>query len=720
MSVLTIHKRLAKALSLVATLLLCVSNSTNAQDEPSTSDDSTVTYPASFFSQYEPYSVNDMLVRIPGITVAQGGGGPSGGPGSSGGSNRRGLGAGGDQVLINGRRIAGKENEGNSQLSRISASQVQYIEIIRGTSGDLDVRGGNQVINIVLIEADSRSDFAFEVNLDHLQDGTYQPGAKVSFNGQDGAFNYFLSAEQEPRWQFRDGFEVSVNPDGSLNDTIDRDDTIDSWPSTLVANLGYDISDQDTAHFNMQRVDADAPSKTDRVITDYDFSPPSVQIEQDGLSSTNDSWEIGGDYEHIFNDGSRFKTLFIVNEEEVDGTRERFVIDGSTRTKNLYLANYEKTRERIVRSSYTFGLGASQDIEVGVERAQTILDSSLQLGLLSESEPSPLFGNLTPINDANGTVEEMRYEYFAVHNWQINNRMSLESTMLFETSEITQSGDVSKSRDFDFVRPKLDYRFDITPSLQFRASIEKDVAQLSFSDFTSSEGGGDDDQNSVAGNPNLRQEQSWRYEGNLEYRLPEDAGVLSANIFYHDLEDVIEKVDVSTEEDILSANGNIGDGERYGVILDSSVRLNFINQPEMLITAGLELEESSVTDPFLGIDRRIARQGEGSYSFGFRHDLPSLNMNWGFRYRDSFSGENFVYDIDKIEEYPQDETINGWLEMQGWADLTYRFEAMQSGDRCRIRARYINGTIATGLLNETEDSCSSTGLKLALKIRGTF
>ena len=65
-------------------------------------------------------------------------------------------------MLINGnRRIAGKGNEGNQQPSRIPASEVQYIEIIRGTSGDLDVRGGTQVINVVLNEAQSNVSFAY-------------------------------------------------------------------------------------------------------------------------------------------------------------------------------------------------------------------------------------------------------------------------------------------------------------------------------------------------------------------------------------------------------------------------------------------------------------------------------------------------------------------------------------------------------------------------------
>ena len=42
------------------------------------------------------------------------------------------------------------------------------------------------------------------------------------------------------------------------------------------------------------------------------------------------------------------------------------------------------------------------------------------------------------------------------------------------------------------------------------------------------------------------------------------------------------------------------------------------------------------------------------------------------------------------------------------------------GERCRVRSRFVGGTIATGYLNEIEDSCSNTGIKYAIKIRGTF
>ncbi|MCG8416078.1 MAG: TonB-dependent receptor plug domain-containing protein [Pseudomonadales bacterium] len=717
-------KKLALAIGLTSALFLTQAPAAWAQS-PTTSDDATVTYPASFFDQFQPFSVNDMLQRIPGINLALGGGGGSsqGGPGSSSGGGRRGLGAGGDQVLINGRRIAGKGNEGNSQLSRIPAKEVEYIQIIRGTSGDLDVRGGNQVINIVLTEAQSNVSYAYEVNMDHYHDDTLMPGSKISATGQNGAFNYFLSAEIEPRWEYRDGFEESFNVDGSLNQTVKRDEETDAQPTTLVANMGYEFNPRNTANLNLQWTDNDFDNFTDRIVTDFDGDESIARFERDNQPTTDSSWEVGGDYMHVFGDGSRWKTLFIVNEAETNSVRDRFIVDADTRTKDLHLTNYVRNQERIVRSSYIFDFLEKHNIEAGVERAQTILDTSLQLGLLDEEEPGdPRFGGLSPVTDSIGTVEEMRYEYFAIHNWAMNDRMTLETTLLFEDSTISQEGTQNNSRDFTFFRPKVDYRFDVTPAIQFRATIEKDVAQLSFRDFTAGVDESDDEQNDFEGNAELRQEQSWRYEANVEFRLPNDAGVINTNLYYHDLEDLIDNVDVSTEDTILSARGNIGDGERYGLNFNSSLRLNFINQPNMLLTAGLNIEESTVTDPFLQREReRSIRGGASRYSIGFRHDLPQLNnTNWGFNYRREFWNDFTVWDVDKIEQYPKVGSYFAWVETQAWGGLVYRFEARDSRHRCRVRTRYTNGTIATGIIEEIEDSCSDAGPVLAIKIRGTF
>ncbi|MBT6481909.1 MAG: hypothetical protein HOK53_08405, partial [Gammaproteobacteria bacterium] len=81
-----------------------------------------------------------------------------------------------------------------------------------------------------------------------------------------------------------------------------------------------------------------------------------------------------------------------------------------------------------------------------------------------------------------------------------------------------------------------------------------------------------------------------------------------------------------------------------------------------------------------------------------------------------------VYDIDRIESYNSSAFSILFLEYQGWEGMTVRFESTNphESSRCRVRSRYAAGTIATGTLSETENSCSHNGEKYAIKIRGTF
>ena len=89
--------------------------------------DSTVVYEAEFFDQFNPITASDMLDRIPGVDVFGG---------NRGGGGNRGLGTAGN-LLINGQRIAGKDNSARDQLDRITSAEVERIEIIRDTSGCL-------------------------------------------------------------------------------------------------------------------------------------------------------------------------------------------------------------------------------------------------------------------------------------------------------------------------------------------------------------------------------------------------------------------------------------------------------------------------------------------------------------------------------------------------------------------------------------------------------
>jgi hypothetical protein len=320
-------------------------------------------------------------------------------------------------------------------------------------------------------------------------------------------------------------------------------------------------------------------------------------------------------------------------------------------------------------------------------------------------------------------VEEVRYEPFAIHNWIINSSMTLETSLLYETSEITQSGDVTKKRDFDFVKPKVDFRYNLTPTIQLRGTIEKVVEQLNFSDFVAATDSQDINSDVQSGNANLRQEWYWNYEINSEYRLPNDIGVLSARAYFEDWHDRIERLDVTTSEDtLLSANGNIGDGTKYGLELNSSVRMRMINMPNLLVTSSISVEDSKITDPFLGTQRRFLFSYRGRSNLGFRHDIPKWNLNYGVSWNNSFDGNRTRIDIDDIELSAGDPYWQSFVEWRGPFSMTYRLNAsrlVNDGEFCRERQRFV-GRVSDGILEEIEDQCSSSGRTISLSMNGTF
>jgi outer membrane receptor protein involved in Fe transport len=340
--------------------------------------------------------------------------------------------------------------------------------------------------------------------------------------------------------------------------------------------------------------------------------------------------------------------------------------------------------------------------------------------------PSTATGNLpaAQLDNAFSEIEEVRYEYFGIHNWQLNERMALESQLIFEDSTITQAGDVNNARSFSFLRPRVDYRFDITPTIQLRATIEKEVSQLSFSDFSLSQDNSDDDQNVQGGNPDVVQEQTWRYDVNFEYRLPEGLGVINTQLYYRDIDDVIGRIDVSaSEENLLSARGNIGAGKRYGISVEASSKLTPLGLPNALATLRIGAGDSSVVDPFLLRKRRMRYPGRWSTRASFRHDYQPWNFSYGFNYSwsDQQGLQRVNFDLFDTERDSEEYSLSFFLEKRAFNGVTFRFDIQNANNKenCRLRTRY-DGRITSGIIEEIENYCRTEGVRYAFRVRHTF
>ena len=680
------------------------------------SANSTVIYNADSFSQYNPVTASDMLDRIPGVSLR------GGGPGS--GRGDRGLGTGGN-LLINGQRIAGKGNSARDQLDRITAAEVERIEIIRDTSGALNVRGASEVINVILLASQSRSSTTVEIvnRLNH--DNTLETGGSVAWSQQVGNFQALVNLEARPNYENRDNREVRLGPNNEVVGTLFETNIRDQQENTLSSNMSYSLGDH-RMQLNALIREGDHPRPVRRDFVDFTDAGIVNRIEEEEVNKEESNWEVGGDYEYSFDDGSRLSVLFVTNNEIRNNVRERYSANPAEEglSKNLFIDSRQERQEFIIQGNYNFSITETQSLRVGIESADTQLDSSLLIGSSSGSEPaSASVGGLSPllsVSNPGTKVQEIRYEGFAFHNWTLSDRSSLESSLVYETSEISQTGAVNKTRDFQFWRPSFDYRFNITENFRFRGTVKRSVSQLSFSSFAATTNEEDRDLNALAGNPELEPQTSWDYEGQLEYRLPNDGGVISSNISYSDIDNYIGRINATIDpNEPLSATGNVAPAKRWAMFNRASIRLNSLSLPNAILGVTLGLFDSEIIDPFLKTKQRIG--GRGFAGINFRHDITSLGLSYGIDYSHSIWGGNYDIDIKTITRNDRERSLDLFVSKVWFEDWTFRLESDNTlgASRCRYRQRF-DGTTINGAISLIQDSCSSRYRRLNLSIQTTF
>jgi hypothetical protein len=671
-------------------------------------DGSTVTYDTLFFEPYQAVTAADMLRWVPGGAALlpeqrRGGNQPA----------KRGFGSGGDQVLINGKRISGKSNDIASAIQRIQADVVSHIEVIRGTSAGLDVRSEGTLINIVLAEEISGGSGTWQLHSGFYGDSAEYDGL-VSYSDTVGTINYLVSAQLGPynRGQDQDRVESLYDPEGTLFEhrDIDRPELREEIVFNVSGSTEFDNGD--LLNLNARINDGEREEIEQSVVTEVG-NPDTSLLDNSSLRNGLE-WEIGGDLENRIGRNGILKTRAIFTSKEEDENQSvslTSTVPGNVPSESLVLSDSLVT-EAIVRSGYSWPLTTNQNLELGLEGALNTLEKDVQLfEVLAD-------GMLDPIDvfNSDSDVEENRYEFFSTHFWQMREALTLESALNVEYSKIEQIGaDVDNARSFTYIKPRFDLRWDLDDNNQLRSSIERTVSQLNFGDFVARFNNDDDQLN--AGNPNLEPEKAWEWKLTYERRLANDNGVLEGQVFFNQIEDHIDRVAATN---VISAPGNIGDAEHYGVNLKGSWRLAPVGLEGAVIDAEYQYQDSETTDPFTGLKRPMRWKPEQRYVIKFRHDVTDWKLNYtidvewfGKRYRSEISYRDFSDSLTpRVNASAQYRLTDNLLL---WADARYVFDEHHQ----RIRERYA-GNIADGILLRTEIRDQYRRRTIIVGLRGQF
>ena len=631
-----LKKSLLFSLALMLTL--------NTSSYLNANEDNKIVYEKDYFEQFNITNANDALKRIPGVESI---GSRNSENYEPGGSRKRGFGSSGTQILINGERQSSKSNSIIKTLERINADSLIRIEVIRGSEAGLDVRSDGVIVNIIADSSLSKSSGTWSTALGFLTSGDSNWRGTASWATKIKNTDLVLGLERIGDLNSRKYNEFTVDQEQSLLYLRLRETIEYQSGNRINLDLNSKINDKNTLRINTL-VWFDGKENSPQ-IQEY-FLPTDIKNENFykkinwDRKENNDGWEFGGDWEHQINKNNSFKLRVVLTEENEDQIDISFLDDTINSYKNSSETNNRKENERIIRLSFNKLIGKSSSLEYGVESAYNKLDRTFNLIYLDSDGKQTSAGLI----NTSGEVEEDRYEGFLSYNLPLSNKIRAELALNYEWSEISQSGDVNLSREFQYWKPRVDLKWDYKENRQLRLNIERNVGQINFDDFISSF---DQFEETIrAGNPDLKPETSWELKLEHEWRLPNDGGVITLKGLASEIDGPVDRLPI----DGYAGIGNLGSGERTQARIDGSIRINELLKGGVFRFMGY-LQSTEVNDPVTNIKRDFSWYKRWETMIGIRQDVPGGKYNWGIMYR-SQSQFN-IYDPYLWGRFAQDPTV---------------------------------------------------------------
>ncbi len=713
------------------TIAALMSTTAFAQESTSDGNSSTVTYRENYFVEFQPVTLHDMLRSVPGTAALL-----ARADEERAGRRVRGFGSDGDQILIDGKRIAGKTNSLGLQLKRIQASSVSHIELIRGTKAGLDVQSEGLIINVVMKETASTSNTVWTVGGEYVDGGTIRPIAKLTHTGEIDRLKYSLgidSSISENRRNYNDTFFFA---DGSQYQDNRLANNVVSKKAFVNGGIEYNAENGDILRLNGQlEFQKDDTVETDNqmhLLDNGSFLAGDDFMRVRNFAHRPFHWEVGGDYQHRFENAGLLKALFVINWGKHDFYNDFTGALNGAETAALFSNFAERDHgEKILRASLTNTFAEVHTVEIGGEGAVNFVSTS--------NQTSDANGVVNPASLSDIYVQEKRAEVFISHNYAIASNISLQSSLNAEFSKITQTDNLNPvpdfSRNFSYLKPRVNLRYDVDSQNQIRVTAERKISQLDFGAFGSSFDA--EDGETDGGNGELVPEDRLEFSVAYENRFADDQGSIAIKGYYNKIRDHIAKIGLYTGPEPVPANidqivtvsipGNIGDAKEYGVEINGSWRLKALDIPNAIISAKYILRETEATDPFLLTTRQIEYKQKHEWLVSFQHDITSSGTSYGFSVTNKgpmgMSGGSVGFRTDVIEQWEKtiEPKATAYIEQVVFGDMKLRFDAKNilKAKNGYDLTKY-TGNISLGVVNYRELREASSQRAFSLTLQGSF
>jgi outer membrane receptor protein involved in Fe transport len=625
-------------------------------------------YDTEYFQRFEPLTAGDALKRVPSVTFLSD-------VIESDGARLRGLPPGYTQILINGEKVPGSNDDRSFFLDRIPAELIERVEIVRSSSAR---RTGDAVagsLNIELRDALQLDGGYVKLGGLYFDDEELEPSLGLVYGGALGPgrvlFGANLQGRHNPKLKssFRYGDSPENDPDFLTNEFDNREDQTDTRDGKdYSANLSYAI-DGATTDLELGAYYV----RTDRTETErsFEYDDPTAitgPLPGGNLLSDNDNvneidqenYTLDGKLDHEWSLGETSLRVSFARFE--DKQREVEVeIDFDTDEdppvlEQVFLATDIVDKEFSAKLEHAFSLGENAKFIVGAfyqdkDRRTSIAEFEDDFDLdgvvpgYNQAVDSPLefadaFGTPEPIDGGLNRLEERRIDGFAlvegksgIATWEAGVRY--ESTRLTIEDFTGTVADGTARTTYQKLLPSASIKLDLTPRDRITASVARTSRRPEFNFLSPALLEEEVADNDLLGNPDLQPETAWGIDVGYERRLGA-RGIAGLNVFYRDVSDLIELTNTGVEGSegdgtFVFTPQNVGDGKVWGVEFDLSSDLGFLGLPDTGVFGNVSLLDSEITDIFG--TRRFNDQSKFVYNFGAIQTLRSLGASFGATYR---------------------------------------------------------------------------------------
>ncbi|MEO1596460.1 MAG: TonB-dependent receptor [Pseudomonadota bacterium] len=654
-------------------------------------------YDAEFFQRFEPLTAGDALRRVPSVTFLSD-------VIESDGPRLRGLAPSYAQLLINGERVPGGENDRSFFLDRIPAELIERVEIIRSSSAR---RTGDSVagaLNIILRDGYDLDGGYIRAGGLYFDDGELKPSLGAVYGGEVGPGRLLLGANLQGRYnpkekksiRFGDGPEN--NPNFVTEDFDNREDQTDIRDGTDYSFNGrYTISLDGGGEFEL----GGFVTYTDREESErsFEYDDPSAITGpvSDGGNLLTDNQQLqdieqtsyvldGGWKTPAFGGEFAARAGFATYTEERDDNEDEIDFEDGEIGQEREVTDIDDD-ELTLEASQLWDVNDTVTFEVGLywqdkARDIEILAGDQDIAFSGSWDPfsQQPFSLRTSVPDVSAIdagvvkIEETRLDVYGVFNGVTGN-VQWEAGIRFETTDADIEDltvPATADNDYDFILPSVSVKYDITDRDRITASAARTVRRPGFDQLSPALLEGEIEDDDFLGNPALEPEDAFGFDLGYERRIG-DRGIVGINVFWRNVDNLIELVNLNIEGSdgpgsTVFQPQNVGDGDVYGVELDVSMPLSFIGLDNTGFFSNYSYLDSEVTD-FLG-DRRFNDQSDFVFSVGFIHSIPSADAAFGVTYREQGDAFGRVVAEEVTTRYGAD--LEAFIEKSFGEKLTVR------------------------------------------------